>query len=495
METTFPMVAKTMKGLEPVLADELRKMGAANVQPGLRMVSFEGNLETLYRANLCLRTALRVLKPIYECRAADPEELYNSLRRFDWSTIMTPDNSFSIDMVVNSTGFSHSRFATYRAKDAIVDWFRDRYDRRPGVRLADADVQINIHINDSDVTVSLDSSGESLHKRGWRVATTEAPINEVLAAGILLLSGYDGSKPLLDPMCGSGTFLVEAALIAANINPGVFRREYAFQHWPDYDAELFESLWNNDAAERVPQCPIYGADMLPQAVEVTQRNLRAAGVNKYVEVQERKLSQWTEAPAPDGIIVMNPPYGERLSPPDMEDLYSLIGVQLKHIFAGWEAWIISLKDQYFRFVGFAPSQKISLLNGKLDCQLRQYIVFSGSKKDFLKAGGKIHTVDDKNNDTSLAAKKNGKGPKRGSKDKLGSEGRGDKRPRENRPAKEWSRERRVPDARPRATTEDAQAPENPLALRRNPEALRSLTNRQPKLAPEVKMRSRTKSKK
>lgn len=452
MDSNFKMVAKTMKGLEATLADELRKMGAGNVQPGRRMVSFEGDLEMLYRANLCLRTALRVLKPFYSFTADNPDSLYDCLKEFDWSSIMSPDTTFAIDMVMNSETFTHSRFATYRVKDAIVDWFRDRYDKRPSVRVTDADILLNVHIQGDSVTVSLDSSGESLHKRGWRVATTDAPINEVLAAGILLMSGYDGSQPFLDPMCGSGTFLVEAALIAANINPGVFRRKYAFQRWADYDAELFEGLWDNDSAERVPSNIIMGADILPAAVEVTRRNLRAAGVSKFVDVEVRKFSEWQKAPAPEGILVTNPPYGERLSVPHMEELYSLIGTQLKLVFTGWHAWIISLKEEYFRNIGLAPSQKISLLNGSLDCELREYVLFAGNKRDFRAKGGK------------LKAEKVPEKPKKTF--------RSDK-PRSNRPE-------RAP-FRPAPVEETPVESENPLAQRRNPNALKSLLNRQPSL--------------
>ena len=486
------MVAKTMKGLEAVLADELRNMGALNVQPGHRMVSFEGNIETLYRANLCLRTALRILKPFYSFTANNPDTLYDRLKEFDWNSVMTPDSTFAIDMVMFSDTFTHSRFATYRVKDAIVDWFRDRYDRRPNVRLNDADVMINVHIQGDQVTLSLDSSGESLHKRGWRVATTEAPINEVLAAGILLIAGYDGSQPLVDPMCGSGTFLVEAALIAANINPGVFRRKYAFQNWPDYDEQLFESLWDNDSAEREPQNIIMGADMLRSAVDATQRNLRAAGVSKYVSVEVRKLSEWKEAPAQQGIIVTNPPYGTRISAPDMEELYALIGRQLKNLFTGWNAWIISLKDEYFHSIGLATSEKISLLNGSLECELREYVMFAGNKKEFRASGGRLKKEkNDTPRSAKTAANRNAAlkriredGKKNGSPEKKKSEkpfGRANKR-LNSKPESDLSEKpfrRRTEETTPISMT--AADSENPLAARRNVNALKSILNREPSL--------------
>ncbi|WP_286331170.1 THUMP domain-containing protein, partial [Duncaniella freteri] len=212
MSQKFEMVAKTLKGLEEVLAEELRTLGAENVEPGCRMVSFEGDLAMMYRANLCCRTALSILRPIYKFIASDPDTLYEMVKEYDWGGVLTLGKTFSIDTTSHSNEFTHSRFVTYRVKDAIVDWFKDRFgpDKRPGVRLSDADVMLNVHIDGTRVTLSLNSSGESLHKRGWRVAQTDAPINEVLAAGIILKSGWRGDCPLIDPMCGSGTFLIEA---------------------------------------------------------------------------------------------------------------------------------------------------------------------------------------------------------------------------------------------------------------------------------------------
>lgn len=389
---TFEMVAKTFQGLEDVLAEELRGLGAENVEPGRRMVSFEGTLETLYRANLCCRTALRILKPFYKFRATNPDELYDRIKEYDWSGLLNLEKTFSIDTVAFGEEFTHTRFATYRVKDGIVDWFRDHYgpDSRPRVRLENADVILNVHIHGADVTVSLDSSGESLHKRGYRLGgQTEAPINEVLAAGIILRSGYRGDMPFVDPMCGSGTFLVEAALIAANIWPGVFRQHYAFETWPDFDKELFENLYNDDSEERTPEFPIIGADISPKAVEITRQNLKGAGVSNFVNVEVRPISQWEEAPQPAGMLITNPPYGQRISAPDMEALYRTIGQKLKHVFTGYHAWVIGYKDDYFKEIGLAPSQRLAVNNGGLDCELREYVIFEGSKRDFRAAGGSI----------------------------------------------------------------------------------------------------------
>jgi len=373
---TYEMVAKTFQGLEEILAKELTDLGAQNVTAGRRMVAFEGDKELMYKANLCCRTALRILKPIVKFTADDPDTLYEMTKDFDWTSIMSVDKTFSIDSVVNSDTFTHSRYVTYRVKDGIVDFFKDRFgaDKRPGVRLQDADVIINAHIDGNRVTLSLDSSGESLHKRGYRVAQTDAPINEVLAAGILLKSGWHGECPLVDPMCGSGTFLIEAALIAANINPGVYRKNFAFEQWNDFDEELFERLYNDDSGEREFDYKIYGSDISPKAIAIAEKNIKQAGVGRYIDLSIKPLSQWTEAPA-GGVLVTNPPYGERISVADMDGLYEMIGNKLKNVFKGYHAWIIGYQDDYFKRIGLAPSVKMPMLNGSLECELREYIIF------------------------------------------------------------------------------------------------------------------------
>lgn len=388
---TYEMVAKTFQGLEEILADELRGIGAQNVTVGRRMVSFEGDKEIMYRANLSCRTALRILKPIVKFTADDTDSLYEMTKDFDWTSILSVDKTFSVDPVVNSEIFTNSRFVTYRIKDGIVDFFKDRFgaDKRPGVRLQDADVMINVHIDDNRVTLSLDSSGESLHKRGYKVAQTEAPINEVLAAGIILKSGWKGDAPFVDPMCGSGTFLIEAALIAANINPGVYRKSFAFEHWNDFDEELFEQLYNDDSNEREVDFPIIGADISPKAIAIAEKNVKQAGVAKYVQLEIKPLSQWDSAPE-DGVLVTNPPYGERISVDDMEGLYSLLGTKLKRVFKGYHSWIIGYKDEYFNCIGLTPSIKMSILNGSLECELREYITFEGDYKSFRKEGNSLN---------------------------------------------------------------------------------------------------------
>lgn len=391
MSSTFDMVAKTFQGLEEVLADELRGLGAAEVVPGKRMVAFKGDKTMLYKANMCCRTALRILKPIYTFRADNPDALYEAVKAYDWSTILDADKTFAIDSTVFSDEFRNSQFVTYRVKDGIVDWFRDHNDdeRRPGVRTVGADIILNVHIAGRDVTISLDSSGESLHKRGWRKAQTDAPINEVLAAGIILLSGWDGSTPFVDPMCGSGTFVIEAAMIAAGIAPGVYRKHFAFENWPDFDADLLAEIYEDASAEREVTVPIIGSDILRAAVEISEQNARSAGVDRFVTILKKPIEDWTEAPEPAGVLVTNPPYGRRITVDDMNALYHTIGAKLKHVFQGYHAWIIGYEDEYFHEIGLAPSQKIALNNGGLDCQLREYVIFEGTKRDFRKSGGRI----------------------------------------------------------------------------------------------------------
>ena len=388
MNDKFEMVAKTFQGLENVLADELKAIGAENVETGRRVVSFEGDKAVLYRANFCCRTALRILKPFYKFHADDADQLYEAVKKFDWDKVMTPDRTFSIDSTVFGTDFRHSKFVTYRVKDAIVDYFMEKYERRPSIRLTNADFMFDVHISGNEITLSLDSSGESLHKRGYRVAQTEAPINEVLASGIILMTGWRGESDFVDPMCGSGTFLIEAAMIARNIFPGVYRNSFAFERWSDFDSELFDEIYNDDSSEREFTHHIYGSDISPKAIAIAQSNVKSASLTRDITLEVKSIQNITEAP--EGcIVVTNPPYGERISVEDMEALYHSIGERLKKVFQGSNAWVIGYKNELFDCIGLKPSVKYPLLNGSLECELRQYVLFAGSYSDFRKEGRSV----------------------------------------------------------------------------------------------------------
>ena len=393
MSETFEMVAKTFQGLEGVLSDELVALGAQDVKQGRRMVSFKGDKELMYRANFSLRTALRVLKPIYKFTSTSADDLYEQVKCFDWSNIMSEDNTFSIDCTVYSDTFRHSRFVTYRVKDGIADYFMERSGKRPSIRLNAPDYQFNVHISGNEVTISLDSSGEPLYKRGWRVAQTDAPINEVLAAGIIKLSGWDGESNFVDPMCGSGTFLIEAALIAANINPGVYRQEYAFQKWPDYDADLFDEIYNDDSGEREFTHKIYGYDILGKAVAATNANVKNAGLTQYIEVERKPLEEQETAPE-KGVLISNPPYGERLTSDELPQLYATLGTKLKKVFLGYDCWlIVGSNKELIDNLGLKASLHYPLLNGDIECELREYVIFDGSFDDLRRKGGTIKNTE------------------------------------------------------------------------------------------------------
>ena len=388
MTDKFDMVAKTFLGLEGVLADELRNLGAEDVAEGNRVVFFKGDKEMLYRANFACRTAVRVLKPFLTLRSNSADDLYEQLKSFDWEQLMTVKTTFAIDATVYSENFNNSRFVTYRVKDAIADFFNDKYGKRPSIRLDNPEIRFDVHISGRDVTLSLDSSGDPLFKRGWRVAQTDAPINEVLAAGIILLSGWKGDTDLIDPMCGSGTFLIEAALIAANIAPGVYRDSFAFQQWPDYDAELFDKIYNDDSGEREFTHKIYGSDIEGKAIAIARANVKNAGLNKYIELERRDINDISEVPA-GGTLISNPPYGERLNVEEIETLYSDLGYKFKHTFQGYNVWLICFNEELYHNVGLKPSVRYKLNNGGLDCELLQYVIFDGRYNEMRERGEHI----------------------------------------------------------------------------------------------------------
>ena len=381
MNQEFELIAKTFQGLEEVLAQELTELGASNIKIGRRMVSFTGDKAMMYKANFCLRTAIRILKPIKHFTAKTADEVYEAVKSIAWENYLDNMSSFSVDAVVFSNEFRHSKFVAYKVKDAVVDYFREKTGKRPSVRINNPDVLLNIHIAHTTCTLSLDSSGESLHRRGYRQEQVEAPLNEVLAAGMVLMTGWRGECDLIDPMCGSGTIPVEAALIARNIAPGVFRKGFAFEKWVDFDSEMFDEIYNDDSQEREFTHKIYGYDNSPKANEIATHNIKAAGVSKDVTLKLQPFQQF-EQPQEKSIIVMNPPYGERISTNDLLGLYQMIGERLKHAFVGNEAWVLSYREECFDQIGLKASQKVPLFNGALECEFRKYEIFDGKYKEF-----------------------------------------------------------------------------------------------------------------
>lgn len=393
----FVMIAKTFKGLESVLAEELQLLGANDIELGRRAVQYKGDLNLLYRSNIWLRTASRVLVPISTFRAKNADEVYEAVKKIDWEQYMDLTTTFCIDATVYSETFKHSLYVTYKVKDAICDLFNERYGKRPSVKLTDPDLYINIHIAEQTVTVSLDSSGDSLHKRGYRVAQTEAPINEALAAGMLMMAGWHGQSDFYDPMCGSGTLLIEAALIALNIPPGIYRKHYAFERWKNFNQDMFDELLSDDSEEREFAHHIYGSDAGYYAVQAALKNIRSAGVQKYVDVKQIRMEEIRhEGGTPGALVMLNPPYGERLAQQkDLLVLYDAIGTALKHQFTGATAWIISSNEEAMKQIGLKRSERIPLLNGELDCQFVKFELFKGEYKGRTKDGGQKYNVRSK----------------------------------------------------------------------------------------------------
>ena len=388
MTKEFQILAKTFKGLEQVLAKELIELGANNVQIERRAVSFTGDMRMLYTANFCLRTASRVLVPIATFKAKKTDDIYEQVKLLDWAQYMTAKNTLQIDATVYSDLFRHSQFITYRVKDAIVDWWMEHGGVRPSVQLTNPDLYLNVHIAGDTVTLSLDSSGESLHKRGYRVANTQAPINEALAAGMLLLAGWHGQSDFYDPMCGSGTLLIEAALIARNIAPGIYRKGFAFEKWANFDADLFEDIYSDDSRERDFKHKIYGSDAGFYAVQVANKNIQSANLQRDIEVKQIRIEELklADQSTEGALVMMNPPYGERLSQDkNVLRLYQDIGTALKHQFSGATAWMISSNEEALKCVGLRPAKRIHLVNGDLDCLFNQYVLFKGDRKSWKKS--------------------------------------------------------------------------------------------------------------
>lgn len=369
-----------MFGLEDILIEELKSLGIKNCAKLKRAVKAEATLEQLYEANLKIRTGLQILVPMYTFSARNEQEVYENIYKYDWTNEFRLRDTFAIDAHVNSRFFNHSKYIALKTKDAIADKFTDTFDKRPNVDPKDPDFAINIYIHDNQVTVYKNSSGKSLHKRGYRLKAGKAPLNEVLAAGMLLIANYDGKQHLVDPMCGSGTLLAEACMIATNTPPNFNRKKFAFQSWDNYDKVLFKTI--KDKAEEAIQEPsheIWGCDIDSEALDVSFENLSRQDYKKYVKLKKRNfLNQ--EPPVKEALLVFNPPYDLRISSRDINELYSKMGDTLKQFYGGSTAWLISSNMQAFKHVGLRPSRKVPLFNGPLECKFQKYEMYAGSKK-------------------------------------------------------------------------------------------------------------------
>jgi putative N6-adenine-specific DNA methylase len=376
----FSMVAKTMTGLEEILANELNNIGATDIELSNRAVTFTGDKELMYKANYWSRTALHILKPIAGFYIRREEDLYKKIYDIQWEDYMNATGTLAVDAVVNASVMTHSHYVSLKTKDAIVDRFRDYTERRPNVDIENPDIRVNIHLFKNYCSVSLDSSGYSLHKRGYRIKTGVAPISEVLAAGIILLSGWDKQSNFIDPMCGSGTIVCEAAMIANNIPPGYYRKTFGFEKWKDFDLNLWEKIKMDAINEQIEfEYDIIGSDISSEAIEIARENAKSARLHKDI-VFEVKSFEEQIPPEDGGILIMNPPYGERIVPEDIVKLYQEVGNALKKNYNGYNAWIISSDFNALKFIGLKPTRKITLFNGPLECKLAKFEIYQGSKK-------------------------------------------------------------------------------------------------------------------
>jgi len=375
------MVAKTLFGFEELLAKELTNLGALDVKIGIRSVSFTGDKGFMYKCNLALRTAIKILKPLKTFRIANEQELYDNVYKIPWEDYMSENGTLAINATVHSEKFTHSQYIALKTKDAIVDRFRNIKGTRPNVDLRFPDLKINIHIDRLTCTVSFDSSGESLHKRGYKTATNIAPINEVLAAGLVMLSGWDGQCDFMDPMCGSGTILIEAAMIACNIPPNLMRKEFAFERWQDWDVELFEKIEESLLSKtRDFHHKMVGYDKSPSAVDKAKDNIKNAHLDEFIKIQHEDFFKTRKGGDEHLHMVFNPPYGERLESLNVEEFYGDIGTTLKHGYPGTHAWLITSNMEGLKHVGLRPSRKIKVFNGKLEARFVKYEMYEGSKK-------------------------------------------------------------------------------------------------------------------
>lgn len=376
----FKMIAKTMFGLEDVLVKELEGIGAKNIEKLNRAVSFEGDMLVLYKANYLLRTAVSILKPIYSFEANNEHELYDNVYKYKWEKLVNPDGTLSIEPVVYSTIFTHSLYASQKTKDAICDRLRKMFSQRPTMTKENPDIILNLHINENQVNISLDSSGESLYKRNYRVAVEAAPMNEVVAAGLIQLSGWERDCNFFDPMCGSGTLLIEAAMFANNIPAQYYRRDFAFIKWPEFSMPDWKRIRDHaDREMRDFDYEIWGSDISGQAIRAAEDNIRNAKLHKDIQVFRADIQ---EQLPPEGktLIITNPPYGERMEVDDIFELYNIIGRVFKNNYPGNTAWLISSDFEAFKHIALKPSKRITVYNSNLECKFCKYELYEGSKK-------------------------------------------------------------------------------------------------------------------
>lgn len=385
-QANYKMVAKTIYGLENLCLTELLKLGAENPAVHNRAVSFEGNLGVMYKANLLLRTALRVLVQFAEFEVNNEDELYEAVKSIAWENLITVDDTIAIDTVLNTEIFNHSQYISQKTKDAICDRFRELCDKRPSVDLDNPTLRLHLHIAKNKCVIALDSSGDSLHKRGYREKTNLAPINEVLAAGLVQLSEWDMRSTFIDPMCGSATILIEAAMLAANIPAGYFREQFGFMNWKQvlpFNQELWEKIHSN-AIERISteNIALYGIELSPHVARKGKENVKRSKTEDMIRIRCADFLE-SDAPTTVGskpILLMNPPYGERMVKDDIWELYHKVGDTFKKKYAGYECWIISSNLEALKNVGLSTSKRITVYNGQLECRFFRYSIYQGTKK-------------------------------------------------------------------------------------------------------------------
>lgn len=387
------LIVKTHAGLEEVLAAELRGMGAANVEVLRRAVAFEGTKTLMYKACYTLRSALRVLYPVVQFVAANDKKLYDHVRQLPWYQWLDPDKTFAVDAVISGSFFNHSQYVALKTKDAVADYFRDRLGRRPNVDATKPDLRLHLHVNEDQISLYFDASGDSLHKRGYRIITDKAPINEVLAAGLIQLSGWQGKEPFVDAMCGSGTIPMEAAMLAMDIPSGYFRKHFGFIGWNDFEPTLWKRVRDEaDSRIKEAEAPILATDNSNRALDIARKNLEHARLHKDIQLFRKSIENLVPPPG-RGTLLINPPYGERLPENDIIALYKMIGNSLKKNFRGYKAWVISSDLQALKYVGLKPAKKYTVFNGPLECRFVCYDVFDGALSEYKKLKSNENTQD------------------------------------------------------------------------------------------------------